>query len=166
MFSLIAIQHLYYSKLNFNAYLPFNIALIEVLFQVECNRLRCRPCKIIVRIFFKKPPVNICLKHSEKSGERAPLQSSREDRKGQGEGWQEVQAMGGPAKPDWAWSGTAHANRKTGRSAIHKLEIGWLVVGWAITSEYQLLYVFVFLNTKIFSPGTGLVPKSRPHRSR
>jgi hypothetical protein len=29
------------------------------------------------------------------------------------------------------------------RSAIHKLEIGGLVVGWVTTSEYPLLYVFV-----------------------
>jgi hypothetical protein len=27
------------------------------------------------------------------------------------------------------------------RSAIHKLEIGGLVVGWVTTSEYPLLYV-------------------------
>jgi hypothetical protein len=31
------------------------------------------------------------------------------------------------------------------RSAIHKLEIGGLVVGWVTTSEYPLLYVFLFL---------------------
>jgi hypothetical protein len=30
------------------------------------------------------------------------------------------------------------------RSAIHKLEIGGLVVGWVTTSEYPLLYVFYF----------------------
>jgi hypothetical protein len=30
------------------------------------------------------------------------------------------------------------------RSAIHKLQIGRLVVGWVTTSEYLLLYVFVF----------------------
>ena len=30
------------------------------------------------------------------------------------------------------------------RSAIHKLEIGGLVVGWVTTSEYPLLYVFLF----------------------
>ena len=29
------------------------------------------------------------------------------------------------------------------RSAIHKLQIGRLVVGWVTTSEYLLLYVFV-----------------------
>jgi hypothetical protein len=29
------------------------------------------------------------------------------------------------------------------RSAIHKLEIGGLVVGWVTTSEYPLLYVFL-----------------------
>ena len=28
------------------------------------------------------------------------------------------------------------------RSAIHKLQIGRLVVGWVTTSEYLLLYVF------------------------
>jgi hypothetical protein len=31
------------------------------------------------------------------------------------------------------------------RSAIHKLEIGRLVVGWVTTSEYLLLYVFFLL---------------------
>jgi 4-hydroxybenzoate polyprenyltransferase len=31
------------------------------------------------------------------------------------------------------------------RSAIHKLEIGGLVVGWVTTSEYPLLYVFFWL---------------------
>ena len=31
------------------------------------------------------------------------------------------------------------------RSAIHKLQIGWLVVGWVTTSESQLLYVLSFL---------------------
>jgi hypothetical protein len=31
------------------------------------------------------------------------------------------------------------------RSAIHKLEIGGLVVGWVTTSEYPLLYVFFCL---------------------
>ena len=30
------------------------------------------------------------------------------------------------------------------RSAIHKLQIGRLVVGWVTTSEYLLLYVFCF----------------------
>ncbi|KAH9205944.1 hypothetical protein DL95DRAFT_316565, partial [Leptodontidium sp. 2 PMI_412] len=30
------------------------------------------------------------------------------------------------------------------RSAIHKQEIGRLVVGWVTTSEYLLLYVFFF----------------------
>ena len=39
-----------------------------------------------------------------------------------------------------------HRLQKTGhpvRSAIHKLEIGGLVVGWVTTSESPLLYVFV-----------------------
>ena len=31
------------------------------------------------------------------------------------------------------------------RSAIHKPQIGRLVVGWVTTSEYLLLYVFAFL---------------------
>jgi hypothetical protein len=38
-----------------------------------------------------------------------------------------------------------HRLKRTGhpvRSAIHKLEIGGLVVGWVTTSEYPLLYVF------------------------
>ena len=38
-----------------------------------------------------------------------------------------------------------HRLKKTGhpvRSAIHKLEIGRLVVGWVTTSESLLLYVF------------------------
>jgi hypothetical protein len=30
------------------------------------------------------------------------------------------------------------------RSAIHKFQIGRLVVGWVTTSEYLLLYVFLF----------------------
>src|SRR6266542_3096631 len=33
------------------------------------------------------------------------------------------------------------------RSAIHKLQIGRLVVGWVTTSEYLLLYVFAFFCT-------------------
>ncbi|KUJ08330.1 uncharacterized protein LY89DRAFT_765195, partial [Mollisia scopiformis] len=40
-----------------------------------------------------------------------------------------------------------HRLRKTGhpvRSAIHKPQIGRLVVGWVTTSEYLLLYVFDF----------------------
>ncbi len=38
------------------------------------------------------------------------------------------------------------------RSAIHKLEIGGLVVGWVTTSEYPLLYVFFcFLFLYIYS---------------
>ena len=32
------------------------------------------------------------------------------------------------------------------RSAIHKPQIGRLVVGWVTTSEYLLLYVFLFVN--------------------
>jgi hypothetical protein len=38
-----------------------------------------------------------------------------------------------------------HRLRRTGhpvRSAIHKPQIGRLVVGWVTTSEYLLLYVF------------------------
>jgi hypothetical protein len=41
-----------------------------------------------------------------------------------------------------------HRLRTTGhpvRSAIHKPQIGRLVVGWVTTSEYLLLYVFIFL---------------------
>ena len=41
-----------------------------------------------------------------------------------------------------------HRLRNTGhpvRSAIHKPQIGRLVVGWVTTSEYLLLYVFAFL---------------------
>ena len=40
-----------------------------------------------------------------------------------------------------------HRLRRIGhpvRSAIHKLQIGRLVVGWVTTSEYLLLYVFFF----------------------
>jgi hypothetical protein len=40
-----------------------------------------------------------------------------------------------------------HRLRNTGhpvRSAIHKPQIGRLVVGWVTTSEYLLLYVFFF----------------------
>jgi hypothetical protein len=41
------------------------------------------------------------------------------------------------------------------RSAIHKLQIGRLVVGWVTTSEYLLLYVFLFFYLVFsFSPGT------------
>jgi hypothetical protein len=36
------------------------------------------------------------------------------------------------------------------RSAIHKLEIGGLVVGWVTTSEYPLLYVFDYFFVHIF----------------
>jgi hypothetical protein len=39
-----------------------------------------------------------------------------------------------------------HRLKNTGhpvRSAIHKLQIGRLVVGWVTTSEYLLLYVFL-----------------------
>jgi hypothetical protein len=45
-----------------------------------------------------------------------------------------------------------HRLRTTGhpvRSAIHKPQIGRLVVGWVTTSEYLLLYVFIFY---IFEP--------------
>jgi hypothetical protein len=41
-----------------------------------------------------------------------------------------------------------HRLERTGhpvRSAIHKLEIGGLVVGWVTTSEYPLLYVSALL---------------------
>jgi hypothetical protein len=41
-----------------------------------------------------------------------------------------------------------HRLRRTGhpvRSAIHKPQIGRLVVGWVTTSEYLLLYVLFFL---------------------
>jgi hypothetical protein len=41
-----------------------------------------------------------------------------------------------------------HRLERTGhpvRSAIHKLQIGGLVVGSVTTSEYPLLYVFAFL---------------------
>ena len=41
-----------------------------------------------------------------------------------------------------------HRLRNTGhpvRSAIHKPQIGRLVVGWVTTSEYLLLYVYFFL---------------------
>ncbi len=41
-----------------------------------------------------------------------------------------------------------HRLRRIGhpvRFAIHKPQIGRLVVGWVTTSEYLLLYVFVFL---------------------
>jgi hypothetical protein len=40
-----------------------------------------------------------------------------------------------------------HRLRRIGhpvRSAIHKPQIGRLVVGWVTTSEYLLLYVFMF----------------------
>jgi hypothetical protein len=40
-----------------------------------------------------------------------------------------------------------HRLKRTGhpvRSAIHKLQIGRLVVGWVTTSEYLLLYVLYF----------------------
>jgi hypothetical protein len=40
-----------------------------------------------------------------------------------------------------------HRLRRIGhpvRSAIHKPQIGRLVVGWVTTSEYLLLYVFAF----------------------
>ena len=46
-----------------------------------------------------------------------------------------------------------HRLKKTGhpvRSAIHKLEIGRLVVGWVTTSESLLLYVFWFFLSGYF----------------
>jgi len=51
-----------------------------------------------------------------------------------------------------------HRLRRIGhpvRSAIHKPQIGRLVVGWVTTSEYLLLYVFFFA----FSYGSSLNPK-------
>jgi hypothetical protein len=51
-----------------------------------------------------------------------------------------------------------HRFKRTGhpvRSAIHKLEIGRLVVGWVTTSEYLLLYVSFLL---FFSSLLLLVP--------
>ncbi|KAH8587490.1 hypothetical protein B0O99DRAFT_526677, partial [Bisporella sp. PMI_857] len=46
--------------------------------------------------------------------------------------------------------------RRTGhpvRSAIHKPQIGRLVVGWVTTSESLLLYVFCFFFPSLFLPG-------------
>ena len=48
-----------------------------------------------------------------------------------------------------------HRLKRTGhpvRSAIHKLEIGRLVVGWVTTSEYLLLYVPLLFSFSFFSP--------------
>jgi hypothetical protein len=51
-----------------------------------------------------------------------------------------------------------HRLKRTGhpvRSAIHKLQIGRLVVGWVTTSEYLLLYVFFpffFFPFLVYSP--------------
>ncbi|KUJ11655.1 uncharacterized protein LY89DRAFT_758432, partial [Mollisia scopiformis] len=70
-----------------------------------------------------------------------------------------------------------HRLRKTGhpvRSAIHKSQIGRLVVGWVTTSEYLLLYVLFFLDKfciilanfvgwrrkKLSDFGKGLAPPS------
>jgi hypothetical protein len=46
-----------------------------------------------------------------------------------------------------------HRLRRTGhpvRSAIHKPQIGRLVVGWVTTSEYLLLYVLFFSSFFLF----------------
>jgi hypothetical protein len=46
-----------------------------------------------------------------------------------------------------------HRLRNTGhpvRSALHKSQIGRLVVGWVTTSEYLLLYVFCFCFKRLF----------------
>jgi 4-hydroxybenzoate polyprenyltransferase len=59
-----------------------------------------------------------------------------------------------------------HRFKRTGhpvRSAIHKLEIGRLVVGWVTTSEYLLLYVFfafffLFLSLSRHLLGSGYGP--------
>jgi hypothetical protein len=60
-------------------------------------------------------------------------------------------------KDDFEWYISAHSMgavtydhrlRRIGhpvRSAIHKPQIGRLVVGWVTTSEYLLLYVFRFI---------------------
>ena len=45
------------------------------------------------------------------------------------------------------------------RSAIHKLEIGGLVVGWVTTSEYPLLYVFFAV---FFVGGAGASEAKQP----
>jgi hypothetical protein len=49
------------------------------------------------------------------------------------------QNNGFPATYDHRLKGIGHPVR----SAIHKLQIGRLVVGWVTTSEYLLLYVFL-----------------------
>ena len=55
-----------------------------------------------------------------------------------------------------------HRLRNTGhpvRSAIHKPQIGRLVVGWVTTSEYLLLYVlFLVLAQPFFGPAGYDVP--------
>jgi hypothetical protein len=55
-----------------------------------------------------------------------------------------------------------HRLRRTGhpvRSAIHKPQIGRLVVGWVTTSEYLLLYVFfaVFFDCLVLNGGPSCV---------
>jgi hypothetical protein len=60
-----------------------------------------------------------------------------------------------------------HRLKKTGhpvRSAIHKLEIGGLVVGSVTTSEYPLLYVFDFLSFAPL-PSALFLGRSVPHSS-
>jgi hypothetical protein len=48
------------------------------------------------------------------------------------------------------------------RSAILKLQIGRLVVGWVTTSEYLLLYVFAFVFFA-FLPFCRSLPSSHHH---
>jgi hypothetical protein len=61
-----------------------------------------------------------------------------------------------------------HRLKKIGhpvRSAILKLQIGRLVVGWVTTSEYLLLYVFLnFFLGLIFFCGAGIFSKDGPGR--
>jgi hypothetical protein len=65
--------------------------------------------------------------------------------------------FGGVICPDKELAGTYdHRLRNTGhpvRSAIHKPQIGRLVVGWVTTSEYLLLYVFDFFADFFYPPG-------------
>jgi hypothetical protein len=70
----------------------------------------------------------------------------------------EVAQLHKRARGIWAWHSPYvsfsrisftydHRLRRIGhpvRSAIHKPQIGGLVVGWVTTSEYLLLYVFAF----------------------
>ena len=54
-----------------------------------------------------------------------------------------------------------HRLRKTGhpvRSAIHKPQIGRLVVGWVTTSEYLLLYVFFWSILSFFGSSSMYLP--------